>query len=363
MVFGSILISVLEKSRTYCIKLTYPIFQDEATTILTKFSMNHSSRSVICKMFFWYPFREIKCVLWDFGCQAIISSKSFLVHYFSLAKWPFPFIWVYTLQLRQWQRDVLASSIEASFSSYSIFRQIHDPVRVGIFQCLIFVEYTDDVISTWRRIGSSRMSRIRERKKIYMRIIAYKWVLANAIMRWCRWCDDDGVADIPRPKLWVYVYLLSDYSYTSNMSKMDQSNPELKQRSVVSSFVYSDAGAPKVALFRRSEKVSTYQYVSKNPALLLTPRVQIDWLLKEPSRPHFGQYRGSWNTGNSSMARVERGDHSHSTRYRSLAKGKTIHVQWSFGRSTMDHFPISIPTQGLPWRRSRGRGYPNWLGA
>lgn len=60
------------------------------------------------------------------------------------------------------------------------------------------------------------------------------------------------------------------------MSKMDQSNPELKQRSVVSSFVYSDAGAPKVALFRRSEKVSTYQYVSQNPALLLTPRVQID---------------------------------------------------------------------------------------
>ncbi|KAF7518310.1 hypothetical protein PCG10_000550 [Penicillium crustosum] len=40
---------------------------------------------------------------------------------------------------------------------------------------------------------------------------------------------------------------------------MSQSNPELKQRSVVSSFVYSDAGVTKIALFRRSEKVSTYQ--------------------------------------------------------------------------------------------------------
>ncbi|KAJ5399469.1 hypothetical protein N7465_009958 [Penicillium sp. CMV-2018d] len=41
---------------------------------------------------------------------------------------------------------------------------------------------------------------------------------------------------------------------------MDQSNPEVKQRSVVSSFVCSDAGVTKVALFRRSDKVSTYQH-------------------------------------------------------------------------------------------------------
>ncbi|KAJ5513725.1 hypothetical protein N7463_003277 [Penicillium fimorum] len=38
------------------------------------------------------------------------------------------------------------------------------------------------------------------------------------------------------------------------------SEPELKQRSVVSSFICSDAGETKVALFRRSEKVSTYQH-------------------------------------------------------------------------------------------------------
>ncbi|KAG0160945.1 hypothetical protein PDIDSM_8477 [Penicillium digitatum] len=41
---------------------------------------------------------------------------------------------------------------------------------------------------------------------------------------------------------------------------MTQSDPELKQRSVVSSFVCSDAGETIFALFRRSEKVSTYQY-------------------------------------------------------------------------------------------------------
>lgn len=90
MVFGSILISVLEKSRTYCIKLTYPIFQDEAPAILTKFSMNHSSRSVICDMFFWYPFLEVKCVLWDFSCQAIISSKSFLYNDFGFSEMTVP---------------------------------------------------------------------------------------------------------------------------------------------------------------------------------------------------------------------------------------------------------------------------------
>ncbi|KAJ5508157.1 hypothetical protein N7527_010300 [Penicillium freii] len=56
------------------------------------------------------------------------------------------------------------------------------------------------------------------------------------------------------------MFIFSPYSYTSNKSKMDQSNPELKQRSVVSSFVCSDAGVTKVALFRRSEKVSTYQH-------------------------------------------------------------------------------------------------------
>ncbi|KAJ5835391.1 hypothetical protein N7447_001417 [Penicillium robsamsonii] len=38
------------------------------------------------------------------------------------------------------------------------------------------------------------------------------------------------------------------------------SEPELKQRSVVSSFIYSNAGENKVALFRRSEKVRTYQH-------------------------------------------------------------------------------------------------------
>jgi translation initiation factor 2B subunit (eIF-2B alpha/beta/delta family)/8-oxo-dGTP pyrophosphatase MutT (NUDIX family) len=40
---------------------------------------------------------------------------------------------------------------------------------------------------------------------------------------------------------------------------MIQSNPEFQQRSVVSSFV-SDAGETKLALFRRSEKVNTYQH-------------------------------------------------------------------------------------------------------
>ncbi|KAJ6152206.1 hypothetical protein N7497_006525 [Penicillium chrysogenum] len=40
---------------------------------------------------------------------------------------------------------------------------------------------------------------------------------------------------------------------------MNQSNPEFQQRSVVSSFV-TDAEETKVALFRRSEKVNTYQH-------------------------------------------------------------------------------------------------------
>jgi hypothetical protein len=54
---------------------------------------------------------------------------------------------------------------------------------------------------------------------------------------------------------------------------MNQSNPEFQQRSVVSSFV-TDAEETKVALFRRSEKVNTYQYVSK-ALLLSTAHVQI----------------------------------------------------------------------------------------
>lgn len=90
MVFGSILISVLEKSRTYYIRLTYSIFQDEATAVLTKFSMNHSSRSVICDMFFWYTFGKIKSVLWDFGCQSIIGSKSFLYNDFRISETTVP---------------------------------------------------------------------------------------------------------------------------------------------------------------------------------------------------------------------------------------------------------------------------------
>lgn len=137
MLFGSVLISNLfvRNPPTYCIKLTYPVFQNEATTILAKFSMNHSSRPIICNMFFCYPFGQIKCILWDFGCQSIISSKGFLFSYFSFSQMTFPVQFqAYTLQLRQWQRDVLASSIEASFSSYSILRQIHDPVRVGILK-------------------------------------------------------------------------------------------------------------------------------------------------------------------------------------------------------------------------------------
>jgi hypothetical protein len=66
------------------------------------------------------------------------------------------------------------------------------------------------------------------------------------------------------------TFLPVSRSYTS---KMIQSNPEFQQRSVVSSFV-SDAGETKLALFRRSEKVNTYQYVSK-AVLLSTVRVQI----------------------------------------------------------------------------------------
>jgi hypothetical protein len=46
-----------------------------------------------------------------------------------------------------------------------------------------------------------------------------------------------------------------------NGSKMNQSK-ELEKRSVVSSFICLDEGEIKVALFRRSEKVATYQYVS-----------------------------------------------------------------------------------------------------
>ncbi|KAJ5960825.1 uncharacterized protein N7479_007975 [Penicillium vulpinum] len=40
---------------------------------------------------------------------------------------------------------------------------------------------------------------------------------------------------------------------------MNQSEPEFKERSVVSSFICSSGGATQVALFRRSEKVRTYQ--------------------------------------------------------------------------------------------------------
>ncbi|KAJ5384105.1 hypothetical protein N7517_002016, partial [Penicillium concentricum] len=48
-------------------------------------------------------------------------------------------------------------------------------------------------------------------------------------------------------------------SFTSYKNKMN-SETELKQRSVVSSFICSDIGETKVALFRRSEKVRTYQH-------------------------------------------------------------------------------------------------------
>ncbi|CAI7655189.1 unnamed protein product [Penicillium glandicola] len=54
------------------------------------------------------------------------------------------------------------------------------------------------------------------------------------------------------------MYLSSFITY--NRSKMNQSEPEFKQKSVVSSFVCSDAEEVKIALFRRSEKVSTYQH-------------------------------------------------------------------------------------------------------
>ena len=119
---------------TYCIRLTYPIFQDEATTIITKFSLNQSSRSVICNMLFRDAFGEMYCVLWYFGCQAIISSESFLFNYFSFSGNGLVRSQVYTLQLRQWQIDALASLIDVSFSSYSILRQIHDPVRVRMLK-------------------------------------------------------------------------------------------------------------------------------------------------------------------------------------------------------------------------------------
>lgn len=70
---------------------------------------------------------------------------------------------------------------------------------------------------------------------------------------------------------------------------MNQSNPEFKQRSVVSSFICSDAGETKVALFRRSGKVNTYQYVSKRPALLSTVSPRIT----DFSRHHLAPISGS----------------------------------------------------------------------
>ncbi|KGO73100.1 Initiation factor 2B-like protein [Penicillium italicum] len=68
---------------------------------------------------------------------------------------------------------------------------------------------------------------------------------------------------------------------------MDQSNPEFKHRSVVSSFVCSDAEEIKIALFRRSEKVRTYQYASKTPYQLIASR------LTNFSRHHLAPISGS----------------------------------------------------------------------
>ena len=58
-----------------------------------------------------------------------------------------------------------------------------------------------------------------------------------------------------------------------DMSSEQQQKPQLKKRAVVSSFIFKypeDGGKPLVALFRRSDKVSTYksvfeQYLDKFP--------------------------------------------------------------------------------------------------
>lgn len=56
----------------------------------------------------------------------------------------------------------------------------------------------------------------------------------------------------------------TEYASSTDLNKkMAQSSEPKLQRSVVSCFLCSEAADFKVALFRRSEKVKTYQYVYK----------------------------------------------------------------------------------------------------
>lgn len=77
---------------------------------------------------------EVETVLGHFGRQTIICSEYLLQD--SQHRLGFQGTCgggIRTLQFRQWQSDVRASSGEVSRSSYWIFRHKHDPVYVGIF--------------------------------------------------------------------------------------------------------------------------------------------------------------------------------------------------------------------------------------
>ncbi len=102
----------------------------------------------------------------------------------------------------------------------------------------------------------------------------------HIMVQYVRWTPSPGhlrklesslrsTCNLPGFKFKTFRHLISSLAGRATMASTDQSAP-LKQRSVVSSFIIKypnqgEEGKPLVALFKRSGKVSTYQWVPPPP--------------------------------------------------------------------------------------------------
>lgn len=88
--------------------------------------MDHSPRPVVADMLFGLAVGETDGVFGDFGSEAVVGTKGFL-HGIRVSVWIIRqrniSEYIYTLQLRQWQSEVRASSGDDSDSSYWMLRQ------------------------------------------------------------------------------------------------------------------------------------------------------------------------------------------------------------------------------------------------
>lgn len=137
-----------------------------------------------------------------------------------------------------------------------------------------------------------------------------------------------------------------------------------RKRNVVSSLIFKfsdeELSKPKVALFRRSDRVRTYPYAFPLPHPPTTPpSPEFVYLLTErqpPPRPHLRYYRpDGQRSPHSRLARAPRRDHPLARKPNALAHRQTVHLQRPRSQPRMDRPPFRLQTQTRkPGRPRRG---------